>query len=499
MKINNKSVALISLYDHHAFGLRNIHGLLKKNGFKSNLIFFKELLWNIQKPSKKEIYLLFNKIKALNPDIIAFSVRSPFFDIARNLTEKLKPLNKLIIWGNTHPIVEPEECIKHADIICVGDGELAMLELMNKLKNKKDISKINNLWVKQNNKITKNPLSPLNQDLDSVSFYDLTKENKYSINENKISPTDPKTKYSQYEMMAGRGCPYSCAYCTNSFLHRLYRGKGKFLRQRSVEHVIKELVEAKEKLDIKEVFFYDEVFVLNKKWLDEFLREYKKKIDLPFSLCLHPNIVDEKIVGKLKFYGLDRVGIGIQSGSQRIRCGVFNRFVSDEKILEITKIFRKFGVMPTYDIILDNPYETKEDMKKSINLLLKLKRPYNLNVFSLTNFPKTDLTEKMKKDNKIQLNPKDDLFNYKMNICNERRDNSNQIYNLKISLFSKSFVPKFFIKNANNKEVLFIAVKISNLIKLSFMGFKSILTGKTNIALLKYHFKKYKKFKNFQR
>ena len=499
MTINNPpSAVLISLYDHHAFGLRNIHGLLRKNGFESNLIFFKELLWGIQEPSEIEINLLFNKIKALNPDVIALSVRSPFFNIAKNLTERLKPLNKLIVWGNTHAIVEPDECIKHADIICVGDGELAMLELMNKLKNKKDISNIKNLWIKKNNKIIKNPLDNLNDDLDAVSFYDLSSEHKYSINEDEISSHDPKLTYSKYDMMVGRGCPYSCSYCSNSYLHRLYKGKGKFVRRRSVEHCMKELVEAKSKLNIKEVFFYDEIFILDEDWLNEFLREYKEKINLPFSLCLHPAIVTEKILAKLKFYGLERVGLGIQAGSQRVRYEIFNRHVSDEKLIEVAKIFHKYNVAPTYDIILDNPYETESDMEDSINLLLKIKRPYHLNVFSLINFPKTDLTEKMKEDDKTQMNPEKDFFNWKMDI-NKKRNRKKQIYNLKISLFSKSFFPKFLIKNINNKTILFISVKLSNIIKLAFMGLKSILTGKINLALIKYYFRNYKKFSNFQR
>lgn len=490
------SAVLISLYDDDAFGLRNVHGLLKKNGFKSDLIFFKELLWKIDEPSETEIDLLINKIKELNPTIIGLSVRSPFFNIAINLTERLKPLNKLIIWGNIHPTVKPDECIKYADIICIGDGELAMLGLMKKLRGKKDISKIKNLWVKENNKIRKNPIDYLNQDLDSVTFYDFSDINKYSINDNKLSSSDPKLKYSKYDVMAGRGCPYACAYCTNSYLHRLCKDKGNFVRWRSVENVIEELVEAKNKLNIKEVYFYDEVFVLDEKWLDKFLKEYKEKINLPFSLCLHPNIVNEEILGKLKSYGLERVGIGIQSGSQRVRYEIFHRYVSDERILEVAEIFKKFKIAPTYDIILDNPYETESDMKDSINLLLKIKRPYSLNIFSLVNFPKTDLTEKMIKDN---IDPDTgDLFDYKMDI-NKERDKKKQIYNLKMSLFSKSFFPKFLIKNMGDKDILFIAVKTSNIIKLGFMASKSILTGKINLALVKYYLRSFKKFNNFQR
>ena len=497
MTINNQAV-LISLYDHHSFGLRNIHGLLRKNGFKSNLIFFKELLWGLQEPSETEINLLFNKIRELNPDVIGLSVRSPFFTIAINLTERLKTLNKLIIWGNLHPIVEPDECIKYADIICIGDGEMAMLELMNNLKEEKDISNIKNLWVKQGDKIIKNTLDNLNQDLDSVNFYDLSEEYKYSIDDDKISNSDPKLKYSKYDIMAGRGCPYSCAYCSNSFLHRLCKDKGNFVRKRSVEKVIEELVEAKNKLNIKEVFFYDEVFILDKKWLDKFLRDYTEKINLPFSLCLHPKIVNENVIKKLKDCGLERVGIGIQSGSQRIRYDLFNRYVSDKKLLEISEIFNKYEIAPTYDIILDNPYETESDMKDSINLMLKMKRPYNLNIFSLINFPKTELTERMKRDNKKQINPEKDIFNWKMDI-NKEREKNKQIYNLKISLFSKSFFPRFLIKHIENKTILFIAVKTSNIIKLSFMGVKAIFTGKINLALVKYYFRNYKKFSNFQR
>jgi radical SAM superfamily enzyme YgiQ (UPF0313 family) len=331
--------------------------------------------------------------------------------------------------------------------------------------------------------------------LDEVTFHDFLDVDKYSINNDKLSSSDPQLKYSEYNLMAGRGCPYSCTYCTNSYLHKLYKDKGCFLRKRSVKKVIEELVEAKNKLNIKEVHFLDEIFVLDEKWLDEFLKEYQEKINLPFNLCLHPNLVNEKVVGKLKSYGLGRVGLGIQSGSRRIRYEIFNRYVPDERILEVAEIFKKFKVAPTYDIILDNPYETESDMKESINLLLKIKRPYHLNVFSLVNLPKTDLTERIIKDN---INSEKDLFNWKMDI-NKKRNEKKQIYNLKISLLSKSFFPKFLIKNINDKTILFIAVKASNMTKLGIMAFKAISTGKINFALVKYYLRSYRKFSNFQR
>lgn len=315
-------IVLISLYDYIASGTRNIQEILKQEGYESNIIFFKELLMNrIIEPSEIEIELLIKKIKELNPDVIGLSVRSPLFKIAVKLNDELKKLKKLVVFGGIHAMIKPEECIKYTDVVCIGEGEKTLIELMKKIKNQETISNIKNLWIKRNCQIEKNPLDDLNQDLDSVSFFNFSEKNKYYLENNTLISGDPIKNHSTYHIMVGRGCPFACSYCENSFLHKLYEKKGKFIRLRSVDNVIKELIAVKKGWKIKHIAFDDEVFILNKDWLKDFLKKYKEKICLPFGVDLHPSAITEESIKMLKEAGLEKVTMGIQSGSEKIRWG----------------------------------------------------------------------------------------------------------------------------------------------------------------------------------
>ncbi len=78
----------------------------------------------------------------------------------------------------------------------------------------------------------------------------------------------------KYGIMTSRGCPYNCSYCFNSFMHKS-RGNNP-VRQRSVDNVISELVLAKARYPLKYITFYDDCFVRDADWTEEFCRRYKK-------------------------------------------------------------------------------------------------------------------------------------------------------------------------------------------------------------------------------
>ncbi|MBI4753496.1 B12-binding domain-containing radical SAM protein, partial [Candidatus Desantisbacteria bacterium] len=297
--------------------------------------------------------------------------------------------------GGVHPTVDPQGCIQHADILCLGEGEYPLLELLQALSNNDNPLTIKNLWFNVAGTITGNPLRPLIHDLDSLPLPDYTNDNKYYISKDKVYRGDPiHMDCWDYFIQGTRGCPYSCTYCSNSLFKESYKNHGNYVRQRSVEHVINELLQAKANLKgLKMITFFDEVFGVNKKWIEKFCHEYKEKINIPFTCYLHPLAVKEDIVIMLKNAGVSLIGIGIQSGCERVRRHVFKRPESNKQIIEAAVILQKHKIRFALDLILDNPFESHEDKEESLNLLLQIPRPFNLSLYSLIYFPKTGLTE----------------------------------------------------------------------------------------------------------
>ncbi|MDY7037115.1 MAG: radical SAM protein, partial [Thermodesulfobacteriota bacterium] len=372
--IHKIHIALISLYSTDAIGLRYIKAVLKNHGFPVSLIFFKEkhLASDLMSvPTEKEYQLLINLLEELNPNVVGISLRSSYFKIASSITERVKKeLSIPVIWGGTHPTVAPEESITIADMICIGEGEYPLLELSERMRDSQDYLDIQNLWIRRDRSIIKNEVRPLIHDLDSLPFPNYGDEDKYFIENEAISLNDPGLQTYNLNVMASRGCPYHCTYCCNSVFNAIYKGKGPRIRRRSVENVMEEILSLKDSFpNVRRIDFIDEVFAWDKKWTSTFTKRYKEEVDFPFQCAQHPNMVDKDILIMLKDAGLERVEVGVQSGSERIRREIFQRPVSDKKLLLTSQFIKQMRIVPFYDFIVDNPFETDKDRRNGLEFL----------------------------------------------------------------------------------------------------------------------------------
>ena len=493
-------ICLISLYSSSSIGLRYLASILRKNGFNVSMIFFKEkniALDLMELPTKGEYDILLDLIQDIDPDIIGMGVRSSFFEIASTITRRIhQKLGKVVIWGGTHATVAPEQSIKVADMLCLGEGEHVLLELAQKLSQNQDSSDIQNLWVKTNGQIVKNQIRDLFQHVDSLPFPDYVNKNKYFIENQNISYEDPGLQAFNLDIMTSRGCPYHCSYCSNSLLHQLYKGKGPIVRQRSVQNVLDEIRTHKGLFPkLKRIDFIDEVFSWSRKWVEEFVEHYKKDIGLPFHCMQHPNTTDKEIMRMLKDAGLERVEIGIQSGSERVRKNLFNRPVSDENLIKTSQIMRELKIVPFYDIIIDNPFETLEDKKQGLDLLLKMSQPFYMHLFSLIYFPNTNLTKralgaKLITEDQVEGHATKCFDQWYVSLKHPRPAQDRFWISL-YSLTSKRFVPKKLIKFLSKIQFfqrhpgpLVSFASLCNTIKLGSIAIKWLLEGKPVFASL---------------
>ena len=147
-------------------GIRMLSSLLKKNNHKTQMIFL-PYSENYNRLYKKAVL---NQIleKCRNSDVVGISAYASTAPRAEQVIRYLKQLNIPPIYGGIHATISPNKCIEHCDIVCIGEGEDALLELITKLDKKKDISRVKNFWIKQNNKIIKNPVRPLRENLDKL-------------------------------------------------------------------------------------------------------------------------------------------------------------------------------------------------------------------------------------------------------------------------------------------------------------------------------------------
>jgi len=281
-------------------GIMSIAGVLKTHGHEVDLILLDEHPKNY-----------FDLIDQYNPDLIGFSFMTGNRRWAFTAAKKIKQhLNKPIIFGGVHPTLFPEDInLSYVDYICVGEGEYPVLELINGIENGDDCSTIKNLWTKKNGFVIKNPLRDLIRDFDSLPLPYREIYYKY-----KFIRDLPIKRF-----ISGIGCPYRCTFCHNPIQMKMYKGKGKFVRKKSVDRIIKEVRYVKDRFILKRVHFSDDIFVLDKRWLMNFLEVYRKEIHLPFSCNIRIDQVNEEIVREMHESGCWGMAYGIESGSEQIR------------------------------------------------------------------------------------------------------------------------------------------------------------------------------------
>ena len=394
------------MHSFEAMGLRMVHSALYHHGHDAKMLFFKSLLpkkdgnqvdsGNPVTHAEKE--LLFNLLREQNPDILGFRVFSNDFLLVKELIAEIRLFYKgLVMMGGPHPLVLPEECMQHCDIVCRGEGEKSMLELASCLSEGRDYSKIKNLWINKGPQTIKNELRTRQSDLDVFPIPIFKDSCSIIIENGKLEKREPYFDNTRYGIMAIRGCPYQCSYCSNSVFSEIYQHepKSNTLRGRSVEHVMEELIYVKNTLpNIKVINFYDEVFAPSEKWVDEFCEKYISQINLPFYCEFFPGVEKESRLIKLKKAGLAGVWLGVQSGSELTRRNVFFRKPSNQIILNSAQTFAKCGISVKYDFILENPFEKVEDKIETAELMLRLPAPYSVNFFKLLYFPGTRLTQR---------------------------------------------------------------------------------------------------------
>jgi len=152
-------------------GVRSISAYIKLRGYETQIIFLRYGENINLNYDEKIIMQVIDKVK--DSSIIAFSTMSFTAFRAYKLANALRKLKKPLVIGGIHATLLPEECLDFFDYVCVGEGEEAFLEFIQKFEKKQDLTNIRNLWTKKSQKIKKNEVRNLMESFDFIPDYDV--------------------------------------------------------------------------------------------------------------------------------------------------------------------------------------------------------------------------------------------------------------------------------------------------------------------------------------
>ncbi len=364
-----KMVFIQNLLSPH-FGIMYISSVLKQNGHLTD-VFIEGLHKDIVKD-----------ICDAKPDIVGFTcITGEHRWVEKRVAEIKKYLDVSIIVGGPHPTYFPEMIeMDNVDIVCRGDGEMVVLELLNKLQNKEEINNIRGLWVKQNGRIYRNNLAPLVENIDQFPFPDRGIYNKYEF----------FREETEIPVCISRGCPFNCTFCYNAAKKKLYVGQ-KVVRMRNVDNIISEVKLLRHKSPhIKSIIFNDDNLGLDSRWLDEFCEKYSDINGPYFFASIRADFITEERVKKLQKANCFCLSIGVESGNEEIREKILQKRIPNKSYLNAAKLIRKYGIRLRTSNMCFLPGETIDMAFETLELNRKMRVQYPW-MYPLQPYPGTEI------------------------------------------------------------------------------------------------------------
>ncbi len=383
-------------FAHIQHGVASISAVLKAAGHETDLLWFRDEIGDDE---------FIERVRAKNPDVAGFSSSTQQWPFTLKYARALKRsgLALPVVVGGVHASLASEEVMAEGsfDILCRGEGEYPMLDLLDALEHDRDYRDIRNLWVRYKDEVTRNPLRDWVNPLDELPFPDR------SIWDNDLILAENDREAA---LMASRGCPYACTYCSNSALKKLVPGSKKHVRIKSPEYMIEEIEDLCRLLDVGSLFFEDEIFTLKRRWVERFCELYKERFNIPFIIYVRQELVSRDELELLRDAGCTAIKLGVETGNEKQRREVLNRRTTNEQIIDFFRMAHEVGLKTWIFNMVGIPGDTPEIIEQGMELNRTVKANH-VQVTVFYPYPGTPLYERCRIEGYLSERNSTSVFN----------------------------------------------------------------------------------------
>ncbi len=356
-------------------GIASLSAMLKKHGHQTKLL-------NYDSRFTPELFI--EEVKAYDPGLVGFTILSYQWPMIQDLLRLVKEKTDYpTVCGGYHVSFAEETVIlnPHVDYICKGEGDHALVDLVTAMEAGTDDTKIPNIWKKVQGPdgkpiIHRNEMRPLPLSMDDLPDWDRDIFPLDTLLQTEVLLSYIHAKRTM-PVSAGRGCPYTCSYCANSALLKMYKGKGKFVRRRTVPRLMEELEYLHDRYEIDQFEFWDEdFFAISSSWLKEFFTEYEKRIPVQYMIGARADNASDENIKMAADSGCYLLCMGIEHGNEDFRAKVLDRRMKNSRVERAFETARNVGLQRAALNIIGFPGETPEMVMETLELNKRIDPDY---------------------------------------------------------------------------------------------------------------------------
>jgi radical SAM superfamily enzyme YgiQ (UPF0313 family) len=297
-------------------------------------------------------------IRTFRPTVVGVHTKTLTLDRALAVANLARESGAFTVAGGPDAATRPETYLDGAfDAVALGEGEETLVELARVVSRGESPRGMAGIAVREETRVVRGPARPFLRSLDDLPLpaWDLIDIERY------LATWKRSTGERRMAVLTSRGCPFDCAWCSKPTFGRTYR-------QQSVDRVLDELRALKDQFRVDYVRFCDDVFGIQRAWLEELLdRMIGEHLDIQFECLARVELLKPDLLARMRRAGLARVYVGVESGSQKM-LDAMNRGTKLAQVERAAEALRREGIRQYWFLMLGYPGETVDDIARTLRL-----------------------------------------------------------------------------------------------------------------------------------
>ena len=339
---------------------------------------------------------LLRRLIAFNPELVGASFMTTEYPRAKVIVHRCRESlpSSLVCAGGFHVSALPERTLRDLplDFVVLREGEATMVEICQHdaaaLRLPRTLEGIRGIaFLAEGGSFVATPPRPFVENLDELPIIDRELLSG-GLDWYLTLPGNIRGHLVERcaTVLTSRGCPGNCLFCSS---RAMWTSR---VRQRSVGNVLQEIELLRDKYGVQGLFFLDDTFTVNRKWILDFCAEWKRRgIRMTWGCSARVNTVTEDILKAMKEIGCVQLDFGVESGNDEVLRRL-HKGQNRQTIVRAFELVHRFGLSSLACFIIGNPGETEKEMFETLDVARQIRPDFA--IFSiLTPLPGSPLYE----------------------------------------------------------------------------------------------------------